>query len=171
MDIKKIVLMMALVCPVLTFAQSFNEEQVALANYVKRMYEVLPFEGVKIIEDYNNAYLISVVTVEKNKYPNESLMFRVASAKSMSQTNDYLNGSQVSSTDIIRTNTRSDGSKDSSIISEIRINGLGYVKSMELLSNFPKQDNPGTIVCVYCRKLCVPDTSQRVKVKKKNRRG
>lgn len=156
--------------PVVLRAQSFNDDRTSLSNYVKRLYEVQPFEGVKIIEDYDNAYMISVVTVDKSKYPNEALAFRVAGAKSMSQTSDYLNGVEISSKDIIRMDTKSDGSKDNSIISEIRVNGFGYVKAMELLSNFPKSGNPDIIVCVYSKKVDTPESNNQMASNKKKRK-
>lgn len=156
--------------PVVLQAQSFNDETTSLSNYIKRLYEAQPFEGVKIIEDYDNAYMISVVTVDKSKYPNDALAFRVAGAKSMSQMNDYLNGVEISSKDIIRMNANSDGSKDSSVISEIRVNGFGYVKAMELLLNFQKPDNPSIIVCVYNKKIVVPESNKPINSNKKKRK-
>ena len=66
-------------------AQSYDAERTTLMNFLIRMYNNTPFEGVRIIEDYEEAYLLSVLTLEKSKYPNESTMNRVASVKAMSQ--------------------------------------------------------------------------------------
>ena len=47
------------------FAQSYNQERIALENFLVRMYKNASFEGVKIVSDYNNNYLLSVVLVKK----------------------------------------------------------------------------------------------------------
>ena len=45
-------------------AQSFNEDKTAFSNFLKRMYTAKPFEGVKIVDDYDHQYLISVNSLE-----------------------------------------------------------------------------------------------------------
>ncbi len=44
-----------------TWAQSYNQEKTALANFLVRMYENAPFDGVRAVEDYEQSYLMSVV--------------------------------------------------------------------------------------------------------------
>ena len=66
-------------------AQSFNEEKTAFANFIKRMHVAAPFDGVKIVEDYDKKYLISVVALDKSKYANASTLNRVAQVKSQAQ--------------------------------------------------------------------------------------
>ena len=73
-------------------AQGYNTEKTALTNFLVRMYENAPFEGVRAVDDYEQQYLISVLTLEKAKYPNESAMFRVAGVKAMSQASRFFNG-------------------------------------------------------------------------------
>ena len=60
-----------------SYSQSINEDKTALTNFIKRMYNSAPFEGVKVIDDYDHQYFISVLSLERSKYPNESMMFRV----------------------------------------------------------------------------------------------
>lgn len=43
-------------------AQSFNMNNTALANYLVRMYENNPFEGARIVDDYDSARLICVLS-------------------------------------------------------------------------------------------------------------
>ena len=64
------------------FSQSFNEDKVAFSNYIQRMYKFKPFEGVKIVEDYDDAYLISVLSLPLDKYPNQSTMMRCGRCES-----------------------------------------------------------------------------------------
>ena len=119
-----------------TMAQGYNIERTALTNYLVRMYENAPFEGVRAVDDYEQQYLISVLTLEKAKYPNESAMFRVAGVKAMSQASRFFNGSSITSDLIIRTTEKSDGSGDTEMIEIINEKSVGFVKSLELLTNF-----------------------------------
>ena len=34
------------------YAQSYNQERTALTNFLVRMYENAPFDGVRAVEDY-----------------------------------------------------------------------------------------------------------------------
>lgn len=123
-------------------AQNYNAERTALTNFLIRMYNSAPFEGVKVVDDYDNTYLLSVLSLDKSKYPNESAMNRVASVKAMSQASRFFNGSNITSEMIIRTSEKSDGSGDTEIIENIKENSIGYVKQLEMLTNFPaREDN------------------------------
>jgi hypothetical protein len=84
-------------------AQSFNDDKTSMANYLKRMYTAIPFEGVKIIDDYDHQYLVSVISLEKAKYTSESTMNRVAQVKAQSQASTFLNGATISMDMIITT--------------------------------------------------------------------
>lgn len=135
--IRRILLFLLSCCIIVTInAQSYNQEKTALTNFLTRLYENAPFEGVKAVEDYDNAYLMSVVKLDKSKYPSESALNRVASVKAMSQASRFFNGSNVTSDMIIRTTDKSDGTSDTEIIENIRENSVGYVKSLEHLTNF-----------------------------------
>ena len=121
-------------------AQSFNEDKTAFTNFVKRMYSATPFEGVKIIEDYDHKYMLSVISVEKAKYPNESMMIRVAQVKAQSQVNTFLNGSNISMDMVIKTTESKDSTGKTSSITEsiesIKQNSVGFSQGLELLTNF-----------------------------------
>lgn len=121
-------------------AQSYNQERTSLANFLVRMYESAPFEGVKAVEDYDNAYLLSVVKLNNAKYPNESTLNRMAQVKAMSQASRFFNGSDITDDMIIRTTEKADGTSDTEIIENIREHSAGYVKQLELLTNFPTPD-------------------------------
>lgn len=119
--------------------QSYNTEKVAWSNYLIRMYKSAPFEGVRVVDDYDNQYLISVLALDRSKYQDESAMNRVASVKAMSQASRYFNGSKITSDLIIRTNEKSDGTADTEIIETINENSTGFVKALEQLANFPQE--------------------------------
>jgi dTDP-4-amino-4,6-dideoxygalactose transaminase len=52
-----------------SFSQSINDDKTSVTNFIKRMYNSAPFEGVKVIDDYDHQYFISVLSLEKGKYP------------------------------------------------------------------------------------------------------
>ena len=122
------------------FAQNYNQERTTLTNFLVRMYENAPFDGVKAVEDYDNAYLMSVVKLDKTKYKSESALNRVASVKAMSQASRFFNGSNITDDMIIHTTEKADGSSVTEIIENIRENSVGYVKQLEQLTNFAAPD-------------------------------
>ena len=90
-------LFVLLVVSSLSYCQSINDDKTSVTNFIKRMYNSAPFEGVKVIDDYDHQYFISVLSLEKGKYPNEAMMNRVAQVKGQSQANIFFNGSTISS--------------------------------------------------------------------------
>ena len=133
-------------------AQGYSSDKVALTNFLVRMYNNAPFEGVRAVNDYDNAYLISVLALEPAKYKdNESIINRVASVKAMAQASRFLNGSNIPQDMIIHTTEKSDGTSDTEIIENIRENSVGYVKAMEQLTNFKRSD--GKIVFIFASLL------------------
>lgn len=146
---KKIILSLLFGISVLCgFAQSYNQERTALTNFLVRIYENAPFDGVKVVEDYDNAYLMSVVKLDKTKYKSESALNRVASVKAMSQASRFFNGSNITDDMIIRTTEKADGSSDTEIIENIRENSVGYVKQLEQLTNFAAPDGQHVFIFI-----------------------
>ena len=121
------------------------------------MYSTSPFEGVKIVDDYDYQYLISVISLEKAKYTSESSMNRVAQVKAQSQANTFLNGSNISMDMVIRTTETKDSTQNSKTIIEsvetIRENSTGFTQGMELLTNFDSEQDVGRIVYIYIKKI------------------
>ena len=132
-------------------AQSYNSDKVSFTNFLVRMYNSAPFEGVRAVDDYDHAYLISVLALDKAKYKTESILNRVASVKAMAQASRYFNGSNITQDMIIRTSEKSDGSTDTEIIENIRENSVGYVKELEQLTNFTRED--GMQVFIFIKEL------------------
>lgn len=137
------------------FSQSFNDDKIPLANFIRRMYDNEHFNGVKIVEDYDNKFLISLVTLDKEKYPSPTTMNRVAEVKSRQQANTFLNGSTISSEMIIYTDETK--KKDSTITSIktteiIKENSMGFVNGMALLINF-ETDEGKRMVFIYLKEI------------------
>lgn len=129
-------------------AQSYSSDKVAFTNFLVRMYNNAPFEGVRAVNDYNNAYIISVLALDKAKYKTESVLNRVASVKAMAQASRYFNGSNITDDMIIHTTEKADGTSDTEIIEEIRENSVGYVKALEQLTNFTREDGQQVFIFI-----------------------
>ena len=135
-------------------AQGYNEDKTSLTNFLKRMYTSAPYEGVKVIDDYDHQYFISVLSLEKGKYYNESTMNRVAQLKGQSQANIFFNGSTISSDLVIKTTEeKQKGATESKstveTIETIKENSIGFVRAMELLTNFDIQDGKRMVFIYY----------------------
>ena len=136
-----------------SYSQSINDDKTSLTNFIKRMYNSAPFEGVKVIDDYDHQYFISVLSLEKGKHPNDSMMNRVAQVKGQSQANIFFNGSTISSDLVIKTteNKLTDKTTTTAVetIESIKENAMGFVKSMELLTNFDNSDGKRMVFIFY----------------------
>lgn len=135
------VFLLFLITGTMVFAQSYNQEQTALKNFLVRMYKAQPFEGVKVVSDYNNNYLLSVVLIKKSA--SESSMNRIAQVKSSRQVSQYLSGViAVNSETIIRTTEDVENGKTIEEITDIiKENSIGFTKAMEVLTSFDKNEN------------------------------
>jgi hypothetical protein len=153
---KKTLLFLVLLVGLAAKAQSFDDQKVSLSNFLKRMYVAAPFEGVKIIDDYDHQYLVSVISLEKAKYNSESIMNRVAQVKAQSQASTFLNGATISMDMIITTKETKDSTDNVTTIVEtveqIKQNSVGFSQGLELLINFDSSDNL-RMVFVYIREL------------------
>ena len=138
------------------FAQSFNDDKPAFANFIKRMYNSSPFEGVKIVDDYNHQYLVSVISLDKSKYTNVSIMNRVAQVKAQSQASTFLNGATISMDMVITTKETKDSTNNVKTIIEtveqIKQNSSGFSQGLELLTNFDNADGKRGVF-VYMREI------------------
>lgn len=135
------------------YSQSYNDEKTSMANYLKRMYNNTPFEGVKVLESAEGNFFISVISLEKAKYTSQSTMNRVAQVKAQSQANTFFNGSTVVKDYIVTTNETksSDGKKSTTVeeIEKIKENSSGFVNSLELLNNFEIEDGKRMMFIFY----------------------
>ena len=151
---RKILLLMMLCCiSAMMNAQSFDQERIALAKFIERMYNNSPFEGCRIVDDYDNSYLLSVVELDNSKYKTSSVMNRVAQVKSQRNAGEFFNGTQSYSEITIRTpKSEEKGDREMAETYEIiRTNSIGFVQQMALLTNF--ESNNGLMVFVFYKKV------------------
>jgi len=153
---KNLVLLLSIIVTMKSYCQSFNEDKTAFSNFVKRMYSSKPFEGVKIVDDYDHQYLVSVISLEKAKYTSESTMNRVAQVKAQTQANTFLNGANISMDMVITTRETKDSTNKTTTIVEtveqIKQNSMGFSQGLELLTNFDNSDAQ-RMVFIYAREM------------------
>jgi hypothetical protein len=152
---KKLVLLLTLAFTITASAQSFNEDKTSFSNFIKRMYSATPFEGVKIVDDYEHQYLISVISLEKAKYNDPSIMNRIAQVKAQSQANTFLNGASISMDMVIKTSEKTTSNSNITLvetIESIKQNSTGFTQGLELLTNFDNADSK-RLVFIYMREI------------------
>ena len=152
---KKILLGISIIISFSTFGQSINEKKIVLSNFIKRMYAANPFDGVKIMDDYDHQYLVSVISLDKAKYTNPSIMNRVAQVKAQSQANTFLNGASISMEMVIKTTEQKTKDSNNTLvetIESIKQNSIGFTQGLELLTNFDNADEK-RMVFVYFREI------------------
>lgn len=140
--------------------QSYNQNKLELEHFLERMYSKSPFDGVKVFTDYENTYLLSVVSLASSNTKNISAMNRVASVKAASQASKFFNGSKITSECIIRTVNMPDSKVETTIEEVINENSMGYVNMLELITSF---ELDGRRVYIYGKKI------DNINVKKKKR--
>jgi hypothetical protein len=153
---KNLPLLLVILVSIKSYGQGFSDEKVSLSNFIKRMYAAKPFEGVKIVDDYDHQYLISVISLEKAKYTSEATLNRVAQVKAQSQASTFLNGATISMDMVITTKESKDSANNNKTIVEtveqIKQNSIGFSQGLELLTNFDNT-NSLRIVFIYIREL------------------
>lgn len=129
--------------------QGLDEERRSLSMLIERMYNNDPFEGCRLLDDYDHSYLINIVTLDKAKYTNKQAMNRVAQVKSQRSAGEYLNGTQSFSEFIIKTpksEEKGDNAKMIETIEVIKTNTTGFVQQMQVLTAFDGEDNARVFV-------------------------
>ncbi|UAM99719.1 hypothetical protein K8354_07910 [Polaribacter litorisediminis] len=150
-----ILIIVTLILSVVTYGQGFNDDKVSLTNFIKRMYNSAPFEGVKVIEDYDNKYIISVLSLEKAGKSN-SILTRIAQIKAQRQVSAFFNGAVITSEFIIKTTeVKADSNELKTTvetIEKIKENSIGFVRGLELLTNFDIEEEK-RMLFIYIKKI------------------
>lgn len=149
---RTIILIYSIIVPICVYSQGYNDEITTIANFAKRMYNAAPFEGVKVIKDYDHNFFISLLSLEKTKYTNLSVMNRVAQVKSRQQASTFFNGSIVTSDLVIKTTEVKESQNSNStveMIESIKESSFGFVEGMELLINFDTDEGKRMVFIFY----------------------
>ena len=153
---KNLLYFLVILVSIKSYGQGFSDEKVSLTNFIKRMYSAAPFEGVKVVEDYDHRYLVSVISLDKAKYSDVSIMNRLAQIKAQSQVNTFINGASTSSEIIIKTTETKESSEKTKTLVEtiesIKQNAVGFSRGLEMLTNFENPENKKTVF-IYFREV------------------
>jgi len=153
---KNLLYFLVILVSIKSYGQGYSNEKVSLTNFIKRMHTATPFEGVKIVDDYDHQYLISVISLEKVKYTSESIMNRVAQVKAQSQASTFLNGATISMDMVITTKETKDSTNNVKTIVEtveqIKQNSIGFSQGLEVLTVFEHIDGL-RMVFIYFKQL------------------
>ena len=152
---KKLLLLLFIGFAFSSYGQGFNDDKTAFSNFLKRMYNSSPFEGVKLVEDYDNEYIISVLSLEKGT-KSFSILSRVAQVKAQRQVSAFFNGSTITAEFIIKTTEEKADSIEVKTtvetIEKIKENSVGFVNGLELLTNFDI-DEGERMLFIYIKKI------------------
>lgn len=159
---KTFLLFSAMLFGMCAFAQEYSTELYDLGQYVQRVYQDEPFDGVRIVENVDCCYLVSVVS--ETPSDNEYATNRKAEVKALSQANTFLNGTRITQNTVLYTKQNSKGYTYEEIEDFIESYSMGYVQTMQIASTFKYQNKK---VYVFCKKMPMPDKPQG----KKNRRS
>ena len=85
-----------------TLAQT-DKANKKLAKYITNLYNESPFEGVKIVEEKDVSYLISLSIQVVSGHKTSSTKNRVAQIKARRNAMVFLNGSNITSETILKT--------------------------------------------------------------------
>lgn len=147
---KLLICILCLLSALYANAQGFNNDKTELSMFVERMYRNAPFEGVKVMQDYDNEYILSVVVLPVANYSSESDMNRVAMVKAQRQVSTFFNGSTITSDLVITTSENPvDSTVTTSLTEIIRERSIGYVRQLELLTNFFTEGNTQKVYVFY----------------------
>lgn len=131
-------------------AQGFNNDKTELSFFCERMYKSAPFEGVKVMKDYDHEYILSIVVLPVANYSTEQEMNRVAMVKAQRQVSVFFNGSTISS-DLVITTSENPISDEvvTSLTETIRERSIGYVRQLELLTTFTVEQGTKKVFVFY----------------------
>jgi len=107
-------------------------------------------DGAKIISAPGTKYILSFISLENVKYPSPEMRDKAAFMKAKQFVNSMVNGSTISSDQIIRTE-ENDKNTEVTITEIIREQSMGFIQGLELL--FSKEINTGKTTYVYYSKI------------------
>jgi hypothetical protein len=107
-------------------------------------------DGAKIISAPDNKYIIASISLENSKYTSPEMLDKAAFMKAKQFVNTLINGSTITSDQIIRTD-ESDSRTEVTSTEVVREKAMGFIQGLELL--FSKEITPNKTTYVYFAKL------------------
>jgi hypothetical protein len=121
-----------------------------LGEFITEIIKKKNIDGVRIISAPANKYIVSTITLENAKYTTSEMRDKVAFMKAKQLVNTMVNGSTISSDQIIRTD-ESDKRTEVTSTEIIKEHAMGFIQGLELL--FSKELNNEKTTYVYYSKI------------------
>jgi hypothetical protein len=121
-----------------------------LDEFITEILKKKLVDGAKIISAPGNKYVIANISLENSKYSATEMQDKAAYMKAKQFTNTLINGSTITSDQIIRTD-ESDSRTEVTNIEIVREHAMGFIQGLELL--FSKELTLNKTTYVYFAKI------------------
>jgi hypothetical protein len=121
-----------------------------LEEFITDIIKKKSIDGARIISSPANKYIVSTITLENAKYTSPEMQDKAAFMKSKQLVNTLVNGSTITSDQIIRTD-ENDKSTEVDNTEIIREHSMGFIQGLELL--FAKEISQNRTTYVYYSKF------------------
>ena len=133
-------------------AKVIKKKNEKLAAYITNLYNESPFEGVKIVEEKDVSYLVSLTVQVISSHKTSSARNRVAQIKARRNAMVFLNGSNITTETILKTGetvTDNNVSYYESYFDNIKENAAGFLDGMQVLTTFNSNTGKEYIYVIY----------------------
>jgi hypothetical protein len=121
-----------------------------LEEFITEIIKKKSIDGARIISAPTNKYIISTITLENAKYSTPEMRDKVAFMKAKQLVNTLVNGSTITSDQIIRTD-ESDTMTEMTSTEIVKEHAMGFIQGLELL--FGKEITQNKTTYVYYSKF------------------
>ena len=121
-----------------------------LDEFITEIIKKKSIDGARIISAPGNKYIVSTITLENVKYTTSEIRDKAAFMKAKQLVNTLVNGSTITSEQIIRTD-ESDKRTEITNTEIVKERAMGFIQGLELL--FGKEITPNKTTYVYYSKF------------------
>jgi hypothetical protein len=121
-----------------------------LEDFITEIIKKKSIDGARIISAPDNKYIVSTITLENAKYTTPVMRDKVAFMKAKQLVNTLVNGSSITSDQIIRTD-ESDIRTEITSTEIVKEHAMGFIQGLELL--FGKEITQNKTTYVYYSKI------------------
>ena len=121
-----------------------------LEEFITEIIKKKSIDGARIISAPANKYVISTITLENAKYTSPEMRDKVAFMKAKQLVNTLVNGSTITSDQIIRTD-ESDKRTEITSTEIVKEHAMGFIQGLELL--FAKEITQNKTTYLYYSKI------------------
>jgi len=121
-----------------------------LEEFITEIIKKKSLDGARIISSPSNKYIVSTITLENAKYSTPEMRDKVAFMKAKQLVNTLVNGSTITSDQIIRTD-ENDSMTEMTSTEIVKEHAMGFIQGLELL--FGKEITQNKTTYVYYSKF------------------